>query len=212
MLDMLPHLLCRLPHLLGIVHCLLGISGALVRYALTQFLDDEAHLVSRAAEVRFKLSHTLFKQNHALFELAEPVRSRLMLLLCRCLAPLLAGLAHFLGYLTHGFPRVTVFFRVFAIALGNEPLHLRPLYPFLALRSLWFRIHGVSLCTRVRYPIQVGDRKLALNRVHHVVQGLMIAANKILRPEVLTQLFGDLHHVEGSEQAADYNVPRKLDR
>src|SRR4029453_2359177 len=90
MLDMLPHLLCRLPHLLGIVHCLLGISGALVRYALTQFLDDEAHLVSRAAEVRFKLSHTLFKQNHALFELAEPVRSRLMLLLCRCLAHLLA--------------------------------------------------------------------------------------------------------------------------
>src|SRR2546421_75662 len=61
---------------------------------------------------------------------------------------------------------------------------------------------GVSLCTLVPYPLQVGDRKLALHSVHHVVQGVSITDHTIRRHEVRTQIFGDPGHVEEIAHAA----------
>src|SRR5262249_38575810 len=75
-----------------------------------------------------------------------------MLPLCRCLAHLLVGLAHFFGYLTDVFLILAVRFAVFAVALSDQPsqLRIRPLVLgsdalLLALVPVVFRTHGVYL-------------------------------------------------------------------
>lgn len=90
----------------------------------------------------------------------------------------LAGVALFLGHLAHGFHRVAVLFRVFTVALRDEPSNLRRISPLLGtlclvlgLWPLWCGMHGVSLGTLVSYPLHVGCRTLALPSVPPVVQG-----------------------------------------
>jgi hypothetical protein len=80
----------------------------------------------------------------------------------------------------HGFHRVAVLFRVFTVALRDEPSNLRrispllgTLCPVLGLWPLWCDMHGVSLGTLVSYPLHVGCRTLALPSVPPVVQGGM---------------------------------------
>src|SRR5262249_41825579 len=66
---------------------------------------------------------------------------RLALIVADRLRATLAGVALFLGHLAHGFHRVAVFFRVFTVALRDEPSNLRRISPLLGtlcpVLSLW---------------------------------------------------------------------------
>src|SRR5262245_13688134 len=120
------------------------------------------------------------KAIHALQQLLCTGPCRLALIVAYRLTATLAGVALFLGHLAHGSHRVAVLFRVFTVALRDEPSNLRrisplpgTLCPVLGLWPLWCDMHGVSLCTLVSYPLHVGCRTLALLSVPPVVQGGM---------------------------------------
>src|SRR5262249_11158619 len=89
------------------------------------------------------------KAIHALQQLLCAGPCRLALIVADRLRATLAGVALFLGHLAHGFHRVAVFFRVFTVALRDEPSNLRrispllgTLCPVLSLWPLWCGMHG----------------------------------------------------------------------
>src|SRR5215470_11229916 len=107
--------------------------------------------------MRLKAIHTL-----QLLLCAGPCR--LALIVAYRLTTTLAGVALFLGHLAHGFHRVAVLFRVFTVALRDEPSNLRRISPLLA-RSVRSSacgrcgavcMGGVTLGTLVSYPLHVG--------------------------------------------------------
>src|SRR4029434_6386497 len=86
------------------------------------------------------------KAIHALQQLLCAGPCRLALIVAFRLTATLADVALFLGHLAHGFHRVAVLFRVFTVALRDEPSNLRRISPLLGtlclvlgLWPLWWR-------------------------------------------------------------------------
>jgi len=168
------------------------------------------------------------KAIHALQQLLCAGPCRLALIVAYRLTATLAGVALFLGHLVHGFHRVAVLFRVFTVALGDEPSNLRRISPLLGTRCpvlglwpLWCGMHGVSLGTLVSYPLHVGCRTLALPSVPPVVQGGVRTDSGLLHDacwivEALSRISPSTAFMRfsGSSQGAQlevYTLPSLLD-